>query len=198
MPSLTFPPGLSARQKRIYAAAAICKPCCGGGSGSGSGSVSVEPGIPCPSGTCSGIEISTTLILSVNSIQLSTLLGDPPYSDDLARFVGDFTLTYLADEILTRDVDEFCEDTNVTTGSLWFSDLIDATDFSPPQYWRYVYDPCTGSLSFQSMSLDALGCYLEEYYARLNEPTITTLTISDCGYYADAAGPVFTGSVSAT
>lgn len=180
-----------------------CAPCCsgsGGGSGDSGSGVST---VLCPNGTCVGIPVSTSLILSVNAIQLSTLLGDPPYSDNLARFVGDFPLTYIADEVTQRDVDEFCEDANVSISSEWFSELIDCTDLSPGGFFRYMYNACTGTLSFIHHTQDGQGCYLnedwppkDEYYVRLPEPFITTLDISDCNYFADAAETVFTGSVS--
>lgn len=179
-------------------AAAMEACCCGSGSGSG--------GVFCANGNCINLTVPSTLTLSVNAIQLSTLLGDPPYSDNLARFVGDFTLTYLENEVLIRDVvDPTCEDINVVTGSLWFSDWIDATDFSPPVYWRYCYDACSGILNFQYKALDGVGCYLdpgwppkEDYYVRLDEPIIETLTISDCtNYFSSAATATFTGSIAA-
>lgn len=188
-----LPPGLTSQQKKAYAALVACAPCCESGSGSGSGG-----GIVCQNGACASLSVPASLVLSVNAIQLSVLLGDPPYSDNLPRFLGDFTLTYLENEVIQRDVDEECLDVNVALGTGWFSEWIDATDFSPPQYWRYYYDGCTGELQLHYKALDAIGCYLDEYYVRLPEPPVTTLAVIDCtNYLATAAAAIFTGSVAA-
>ena len=176
------------REEALQHAASLC--CCGG-AGSGSGGLRCAPG-----GTCSTIS-SGDYMLSVNAIQLSTLLG-APYTDNLPRFLGDFRMRYLIDEVVQRDVDEFCKDVNVSVGTGWFSDWIDATDYSPPQYWRYYYGACTGELALHYKALDVFGCYLDDYYVRLPEPPVTTLTVTDCSpYLASASGTVFTGSVAA-
>ena len=142
-------------------------------------------------------EVPAELTLSVNSIQLSTILGSP-YTDDMARFIGDFTITYIADELIQRDVDEFCADTNLATSSLWFSEWIDATDQSPPQYWRYAYEACTGALYLHYKALDGQGCYLDEYYVLNPDAVVETLTLDDCDpYTATLTATLFTGSVSA-
>lgn len=177
-------------------------PCCGGGtSGGGSGPRRVV----CPNGDCVNLAVPETLVLSVNAIQLSTIMGGP-FFDDMPRFIGDFTLTYLENEVMQRDVGDECEDANVSYGSGWFGDWIDCTDLiGSPDFFRYFYDACSGLLSLQYKTRDGLGCYLnvdwppkEESYVRLPEPNLITLAITDCvDYFASVADPILTGSVAA-
>lgn len=179
---------------------AACRPChCGSGSGAGT--------VICLNGLCISLAVPMTLTLSVNAIQLSTILGDPPFSDNLPRFLGDFTLTYLENEVTARDVDSItCADVGVSYGNSWFGDWINCTDLSgAPDYFRYYYDACTGVLALQYKTRDGFGCYLdpgwppkEESYVRNPDQPVDTLTVSDCAnYFASAAGAVFTGSVAA-
>lgn len=187
-----MPTVYTANSKSAAIAKAIlgtCKPCCGSGSGSGSG------GIVCPSGTCNGIPVPTSLVLSVNSID-----GAPGIPTDDPDFLGDFTLTYLTDELIARDVDADCQDTNVAYGTGWFSNWFDDDDVFPGggAQFRYYFDACTGTISIHYRALDGLGCYPDTPYAYNPDNYSTTWGIVDCDpYLATGSGPVLIGSVAA-
>lgn len=163
-------------------------PCgnCDGGGGDCPGCIPCEEDDDC-------VEIPPTLVLSVNSLDVPGIPTDDP------DFLGDFTLTYLEDELVSRDVDEFCADTNITYGTGWFSDWFANDTVFPGAMaeFRYYFFGCTGDFAIHYKALDGLGCYLEEPYVHVPDNFTTTLGLVDCDpFLMTVSSAEITGSVS--
>ena len=139
------------------------------------------------------VEIPPTLMLSVNSLDVPGIPTDDP------DFLGDFTLTYLEDELTSRDVGAECEDFNVSYGTGWFSEWFDNDTVFPGggAQFRYYFFACTGTFAIHYRALDGLGCYPEEPYVYHPDNYTATMALVDCDpFLATHSDSDFTGSVS--
>lgn len=138
-------------------------------------------------------EVLSELTLSVNSLDVPGIPTDDP------SFLGDFPLTYLENELTSRDVSAECEDQNVGYGTGWFSEWFDNDTVFPGggAQFRYFFFACTGVFAIHYRAVDGLGCYPEEPYVYQPNNYNTTMALVDCDpFLMTHSDSEFTGSVS--
>lgn len=181
MPSLTMPRTLSQRQKLLYAAAVICKPCCGSGEGSGSGSGSGSGGVSysCEeAGNCFS-QVSSTVYGSVDvgDCQIVIEHGTSPVDPDPPQWgwfpAWDITVLGFGSYYEYQDADSStggCDEDSLVNYSVICVDRASGSTLAVIAWytdgtndWYYYID------TFETISCDPF--YIDTGYASSTDPS---------------------------